>query len=76
MSWTAAAAALLKALEPYFPALAAFVAGWKSEAAHQDAKELKRVEEATRAAAITDHLSDDDVVRQLKKRGMYRVSGK
>ncbi|MBZ9975466.1 hypothetical protein [Mesorhizobium sp. BR-1-1-10] len=76
MFWEKLIGALLKALEPYLPGLAAFLAGREWQQSQQALKDLKRVEDATRAAAIVDHLSDDNVVQQLKKRGLYRVSGK
>jgi hypothetical protein len=72
----AALAALFKALEPYMPGLVAFLAGRQWQKDSQAAKDLKRVENANRAAAGIDALPDADVMRELKKRGMYHVSGK
>ncbi|RVD58849.1 hypothetical protein EN866_19585 [Mesorhizobium sp. M2D.F.Ca.ET.223.01.1.1] len=76
MSWAAALATILKALEPYLPQLVSFLAGSEWQKDHQAAKDLKSVENANRAAAGVDALPDDDVVQQLKKRGMYRLPGK
>ena len=35
-------------------------------------RELQRLENASHAASRVDLLSDNDVVRELKKRGLYR----
>ena len=72
----AALAALLKALEPYVPGLAAFWAGQQWQKDRQAAKDLKRVEDATQAAADVELLPTADVVRQLRQRRLYRVSDK
>lgn len=72
MSWAAFLAALLRALEPYLPKLAVFVAGWEAEKGQQDAKELERVEAANRAAAGNRDVPFDERVQRLKQRGRVR----
>lgn len=41
--------------------------------AKQTADTLDRVQASAKAASAVDVLSDDDIMRQLKQRGMYRV---
>ncbi|GEM_PF-3271128 len=74
--WPAALLELLKAIWPSIVGavklLAAAKVGQSVASGEAAARELEKVHDAARASARVDLLSDDDVVRELKKRGLYR----
>jgi hypothetical protein len=75
MTWeklVAVFAAFLRALEPYAPALTAFLAGRKWQQADDDRATLDAIYEASKASA--DHRNDtfDERVQRLERRGRVR----
>lgn len=69
----AALAALLKAMDPYVPVIAAYIAGKRAEKAKANAAELDALKHVGEGASDVRGMSDDDVVQYLKQRGMYHV---
>lgn len=67
---------LLKALIPVLEKLGIYLAGREAQKGNDAQKSLERVAASNRAAAGVDKLTDADVVSELKRRGLYRVSGK
>jgi len=70
----AAFAAIWAELKQYLPQLLAFIAGREWEKGKQARKDLSNVERASRAAARVELVPDSDVMRQLKERGLVRMS--
>ncbi|WP_425107228.1 hypothetical protein [Ancylobacter sp.] len=70
----AALGALWAAIKDYIPQLVAFLVGREWEKGKQAREALSDVEKAARAAARVELLAHNDVMRELKERGLIRVS--
>lgn len=68
--------ALLDIIKALWSVLSAFFVGMSRQQVAQMEADLAAVDRANRAAAGVELLSADDVVRDLKKRRLYRLSGK
>lgn len=74
MDWGKLIAALVAALASLLDKLALFSAGRMSKNLEIIRNDLEKLEDAARAAGRVELMSGDDVVRELRKRGMYRLS--
>jgi hypothetical protein len=68
----AALAALIKALEPYMPAIAAYFAGKGSERHAQAENAVKAVGKAAEAGSRSGRMSRDEQLRWLWERDLLR----
>ena len=75
MSWEKLLAAIVAAIAALADKLALFAAGRMSKNLEIIGNDLEKLEDAARSAGRVELLSDDDVVRELQQRSMYRVSG-
>lgn len=71
-SFCAVLAALLKALEPYVSALAAYLAGRQAQKGAEAKDALNDIAKGVDAANAIDSLSDADVLRELQRDGSLR----
>ncbi|MBZ9674564.1 hypothetical protein [Mesorhizobium sp. ES1-1] len=67
---------LLDIVKALWSAVSAFFLGMSRQQVAQLEADLAAVDRANKAASGVELLPDADVVRELKKRGLYRVSGK
>lgn len=70
----AALAAIWAELKEYLPQLMAFIAGREWEKGNQARKDLTNAEKAARAAARVELVPDNDILRELRERGLVRMS--
>ena len=74
MTWEKFLAALVAVISALADKLALFAAGRMSKNLEIIGNDLEKLEDAARAAGRVEFMSDDDVVRELQQRGMYRIS--